>query len=398
MQQEQDMKDTVERLGIVVIIPTYNNHLTLRRVIDGILLYNVPVIVVDDGSTDTTAAILASYGKRLTVISFPVNQGKGMALRAGFAAAKSKGFDYAITIDSDGQHYPSDLVVFIEELARAQAPLLLIGSRNMSDDSVPKKSSFGNKFSNFWFWFETGIQLTDTQSGFRAYPLKYIPRIFYTKKFEFEIEVIVRTAWAGIKVRNVPIQVLYDPQERVSHFRPFKDFTRISLLNTVLVFLTFFYILPRNFFKNFKKKSLDQFVKENVFCTNDSPAKKAASIGLGVFMGIAPVWGFQTAIVMTLAVFLRLNKILAFVFSNISLPPMIPLIIYCSLLVGGMIVPTTATYNFLSWQSFSFEAVQAHIFQYVVGSLTLAISMALLVGFGSYVIFRSKYNKTIPAE
>jgi len=140
--------------------------------------------------------------------------------------------------------------------------MLLIGNRNMGQDGIPKKSSFGNNFSNFWFWFETGIKLDDTQSGYRLYPLKYIPKNYFTKKFEFEIEVIVRTAWKGIPVKNVPIKILYDPNERVSHFRPFKDFTRISILNTILVVITLFYIKPRDFFRSFKKKVLkNSFVK-----------------------------------------------------------------------------------------------------------------------------------------
>ncbi|MBE8713889.1 DUF2062 domain-containing protein [Sphingobacterium hungaricum] len=391
----QHIIDSLARLNVVIIIPTYNNHKTLNRVIDNVLPYQTPVIVVNDGSTDSTSAILKNYGNRLKVISFARNQGKGMALRAGFAEAKKLGFGYAITIDSDGQHYPSDIPVFVEELEKAKHPILLIGSRNMTHDSVPKKSSFGNRFSNFWFWFETGIKLTDTQSGFRAYPLRSIPNKFYTKKFEFEIEVIVRTAWNGVEVKNVPIQVLYDPNERVSHFRPFKDFTRISILNTVLVFLTFFYILPRNFFRSFKKKSLDKFVKENVFGSEDSPAKKATSIALGVFMGIAPVWGFQTALVITLAVFLRLNKVLAFAFSNISLPPMIPFIIYASLLVGGLVLPAESTFH---WRQISFETIQLHLVQYVIGSLVLALSMALLIGFGCYAFFKTKANNTISAD
>ncbi len=221
-----------------VIIPTYNNHKTLKRVLDGVLLYTHNIIVVNDGSTDTTSQILSEYAS-LVIISLEKNSGKGIALQAGFKKAQLLGYDYAITIDSDGQHYPSDLPVFIEEIKKSEHPVLLIGSRNMAHDSVPKKSSFGNKFSNFWFKFETGIELSDTQSGFRAYPLKFLPKKFYSSKFEFEIEIIVRLAWNGIEVKNIPIQVLYDPAERVSHFRPFRDFTRISIVNTVLVTILF---------------------------------------------------------------------------------------------------------------------------------------------------------------
>ncbi|WP_437919189.1 DUF2062 domain-containing protein [Sphingobacterium sp. LRF_L2] len=396
MLELEVVKEELKRLGIVVVIPTYNNEKTLKRVLDGVLQYTSAVIVVNDGATDSTSAILATYVDRIDVVTFEQNKGKGMALRIGLQRAKSLGFSYALTIDSDGQHYPQDIPKFVAELANATAPVLLIGSRNMTHDSVPKKSSFGNRFSNFWFWFETGVKLTDTQSGFRAYPLHAISKRFYTRKFEFEIEIIVRAAWRGVVVKNIPIQVLYDPEERVSHFRPFKDFTRISVLNTVLVFLTFFYILPRNFFRSFKKKSFTDFVKENILGRTDSPVKKALSIGLGVFMGIAPVWGFQTAITITLAVFFRLNKVLAFAFSNISFAPFIPLIIYASLLVGGLVYPSSATA--LRIEGMSLDTIKSHLSQYIVGSIILATVMALLFGFVSYLFMKFNRQRSVSAN
>src|SRR5690606_30654115 len=136
---------------------------------------------------------------------------KGNALRKGFEKARSLGYTHAITIDSDGQHFPSDIPLFIETLENATSKaLLLIGARNMSQEGIPKKSSFGNRFSNFWFWFETGIRLSDTQSGFRLYPLEELSKLsLYTKKFEFEVEVIVKAAWQDVEVKNIPIQIHY---------------------------------------------------------------------------------------------------------------------------------------------------------------------------------------------
>ncbi len=237
-----------------VIIPTYNNHRTLANVISGVLKYTDAVIVVNDGSTDGTAGILQQF-PALTVLEHPRNQGKGAALRTGFEKAREAGYDFAITIDSDGQHFPDDIPVFIEKLEASDGNILLIGERNMAQEGVPRKSSFGNKFSNFWFWFETGITLADTQSGFRLYPLSQMPKHYFTPKFEFEIESIVRAAWKGIKVENVPVRVHYELKDRVSHFRPFRDFTRISILNTVLVVITLLYIKPRDFFRSLKKKT-----------------------------------------------------------------------------------------------------------------------------------------------
>ena len=367
---------------ICVIVPTYNNHKTLKRVLDSVLEYTANVIVVNDGSTDTTNEILNEYWQ-LTQIHHPKNAGKGQALRNGFKKAIELNYDYAITIDSDGQHFASDIPKFIEAIA-VEGDALLIGSRNMTQENVPKKSSFGNNFSNFWFWFETGIRLEDTQSGYRLYPLQLISKKYFTKKFEFEIEVIVRSAWKGIPVKNIPIQILYDPAERVSHFRPFKDFTRISILNTVLVLITLFYIKPRNFFRGLKKKGIKKFFLENVLESQDSNAKKAASIALGVFIGIAPFWGFQTIIVLFLAVLLRLNKVIAFAFSNISFPPFIPLIIYGSLQLGSFFV---ADANPIEWNtSISFADIQSHLYQYLAGSFILAFIMSIIFGVTGYVI------------
>ena len=383
MNPNQSISERIEKLQLCVIIPTYNNHKTLRRVIDGVLSYTPNCIVVNDGSSDSTKEILDVY-PQITTLNLPKNKGKGNALREGFKKAKDLKYHYAITIDSDGQHYPDDIPVFIDGLENAEKEVLLIGNRNMNQDGIPKKSSFGNKFSNFWFWFETGITLEDTQSGYRLYPLKFIPKRLYTNKFEFEIEVIVRTAWNGVEVKNIPINILYDPNERVSHFRPFKDFTRISILNTILVIITLLYIKPKDFFRSFKKKSIKEFICEDIFASSDSNLKKSLSIALGIFVGIAPVWGFQTLMVISLAVILRLNKALAFAFSNISIPPMIPFIIWGSLEIGSLFVSNPVAFN---WDTpINFQEVKTHIFQYLVGSLVLATVTAILFGVGSYLV------------
>jgi glycosyltransferase involved in cell wall biosynthesis len=366
-----------------VIIPTYNNQKTLQRVVDGVLDYTQNIIIVNDGSTDETSSILQKY-PQLTQIHFPENKGKGVALREGFKKAKQLNYTFAITIDSDGQHFPNDIPLFWKALEEEKRDVLLIGSRNMNQDGVPKKSSFGNKFSNFWFWFETGIKLDDTQSGFRLYPLNSIPKKFFTRKFEFEIEVIVRTAWKSVPVKNIPINILYDPNERVSHFRPFHDFSRISVLNTVLVIITVLYIKPRDFFQKLLKKKFKDFIREDVLASSDSTLKKASSIALGVFIGIAPFWGFQTILSISLAIVFRLNKALSFAFSNISFPPMIPFIIFGSLEIGSFFVGNTKPLRFDN--SITLDVVKSNLTQYLVGSFVLATVAAIVFGVGSYLL------------
>ncbi|MBC3757212.1 DUF2062 domain-containing protein [Hyunsoonleella sp. SJ7] len=379
------LTQNIKLLNVCVLIPTYNNERTLKRVLDGVLEITDRVIAVNDGSTDNTKSILEGY-PQIEKVSIQKNKGKGNALREGFKRAVELGYDFAITIDSDGQHFPEDISVFMAELERSENKnMLLIGARNMSQEGVPGKSSFGNKFSNFWFWFETGIKLTDTQSGFRLYPLKAIDKLrLVTNKFEYEVEVIVKAAWEDVEVKNVPIQVLYDENERVSHFRPFKDFTRISILNTYLVFLTLVYIKPRNLFRKLKKKGFKQFFVEDFLGSNDTPTKKALSIALGVFIGLSPFWGFHTVIVIFLAIFLRLNKVIAFAFSNVSLPPFIPFVLYASAKMGQFIMGVDYNYTLEMFQN-DFEITE-HLKTYIVGSFTLASFSALICGTLGFLI------------
>lgn len=257
--------ERLQQLKCCVIIPTYNNAQKLEEVIESVKEYTTLVLdqqhaishllVVNDGSTDNTTTILERHPSVMQ-LSYQPNAGKGIAMRRAFKYALEKGYDYAITLDSDGQHYAKDIPTFvdtIEENPRA----LVVGSRNMGQENVPTKSSFGNKFSSFWLWVETGVRLKDTQSGYRLYPIKAIKDFsFVTGRYEFEVEVLVRTAWEGMDLFCVPIDVYYPPhEERITHFRPFRDFFRISVLNTFLCFAAFLWFRPRMIFRNLKKKA-----------------------------------------------------------------------------------------------------------------------------------------------
>jgi len=385
LRNAEPVQMKMAELKCCVIVPTYNNAKTLPKVLDGILAQTSNIIIINDGSTDNTQEILNNYSG-LSSIQIDKNKGKGNALRSGIKKALSQGFDFAITIDSDGQHFPEDIPVFINELDRSEAKeVLLIGSRNMEHESVPKKSSFGNKFSNFWLWVTTGKTLVDTQSGFRLYPIRAMENIkLHTTKFEFEIEAIVKSSWKGIALKNVPIRVLYDESERVSHYRPITDFLRISLLNTWLVLVALIYIKPRDFFRNFQKKGFKRFFYEDLLHSDDSPQKKALSIALGTFIGLTPLWGFHTVLVLSLAVLLKLNKLVAFAFSNVSMPPLVPFVVFLSLQIGAFVTGTELSFS-MSDIGANFGAIK-HLQAYVIGSLVLAITAAILFGFIGYLI------------
>ena len=250
MQTDKDkQQQTLHDRGICVVIPTYNNGGTIKRVVRETLLECRDVIVVNDGSTDNTSSQLHQV-EGITLIEYATNRGKGYALREGFKRALEMGFSYAITLDGDGQHYPSDICHFLT--ANQKHPgTLIIGSRRLEGVVRSEGSKFANKFSNFWFWVQTGRRLPDTQTGYRLYPLKKLRGLsLLTSRYEAELELLVFASWHGTELVPIDISVYYPPrEERVSHFRPGVDFARISVLNTVLCFLAVVYGLPLRLFR-----------------------------------------------------------------------------------------------------------------------------------------------------
>lgn len=391
------LKDKAKVLKICVVIPTYNNAGTIASVIEDVRNYVSDIIVVVDGSSDSTMSIINNFTD-IVIVNYAKNIGKGNAIQLGFKKALELGFDYVLTIDSDGQHFADDIPAFIETISD-NPEALIVGSRNISADGMPSKNTFANKFSNFWFWAETNIKLPDTQSGFRLYPIFLLRKMkFYTKKYEFEIEILVRSAWKNINIIPIPIKVYYPPEdERISHFRPLPDFTRISILNTVLVIITLLWILPKKAFTYLYTNKFTKVIKDQLTAHNEKRWKISAAMGFGIMMGILPIWGFQMLAAVFLAHLLKLNKIIVLAFSNISLPPLIPIIIYFSYKTGGLIMHnpveiTTNTIYRLKDQVLHggfYKALNEFgysILQYIIGSFLLAIILGLLTAIISYII------------
>ena len=245
----------MQQLKVCVVMPTYNNSGTLRDVVERTLSVCVDVIVVNDGCTDNSADILASFGERITVVDYGKNRGKGYALKQGFNKAKAMGFDYALTIDSDGQHFPEDIPLFVEALEQHPGALI-VGSRNLNQENMPGGNTFANKFSNFWFKVQTGINLPDTQTGYRLYPLRNMPCLaLLTYRYEAELELLVFSAWRGTALIPIKINVFYPKgEERVSHFRPFWDFFRISVLNTIVCVVALVYGWPSRLIRKARRR------------------------------------------------------------------------------------------------------------------------------------------------
>lgn len=390
LEPDKSVKQRLKALHGLVLMPTYNNASTLLQVIAAVRRFADDILVVNDGSTDETAALLASQPD-VHVIAYERNRGKGYALKTGLREAARLGYAYAITIDSDGQHYADDIAVFVE--AAEQSPnTLFVGARNLQADNMPSKNTFANKFSNFWYWAETGIKLTDTQSGFRLYPLAGLADThFITSRYEFEVEVLVRAAWKGIKVANVPIKVYYPPaDERVSHFRPARDFTRISILNTYLVLVALLVYYPWRFLHALTWTNIKRFVRNHITHSPESNLRMSLAIGWGVCCGILPAWGYQMWIALAVAQVARLNKVLAVVASNISIPPMIPFILFGSYVVGCQLLGNPVS---LLFSEVTFDSVMVNLWQYVLGACVLAVVAGVCVWLITWAVL-SLFRKT----
>lgn len=390
LEPDKSVKQRLKALHGLVLMPTYNNASTLLQVIAAVRRFADDILVVNDGSTDETAALLASQPD-VHVIAYERNRGKGYALKTGLREAARLGYAYAITIDSDGQHYADDIAVFVE--AAEQSPnTLFVGARNLQADNMPSKNTFANKFSNFWYWAETGIKLTDTQSGFRLYPLAGLADThFITSRYEFEVEVLVRAAWKGIKVANVPIKVYYPlADERVSHFRPARDFTRISILNTYLVLVALLVYYPWRFLHALTWTNIKRFVRNHITHSPESNLRMSLAIGWGVCCGILPAWGYQMWIALAVAQVARLNKVLAVVASNISIPPMIPFILFGSYVVGCQLLGNPVS---LLFSEVTFDSVMVNLWQYVLGACVLAVVAGVCVWLISWAVL-SLFRKT----
>ncbi|EPJ3203971.1 glycosyltransferase [Salmonella enterica subsp. enterica serovar Derby] len=229
-----------------VLIPCYNHGAMMSGVLDRLQPFNLPCVVVDDGSDKTTRdelARLAAEYSNLTLIRLPVNAGKGAAVISGIQAAADAGFSHAVQVDADGQHAIEDIPRLLA-LAK-EHPTALISGQPIYDDSVPRSRLYGRWVTHIWVWIETlSLQLKDSMCGFRVYPvaptLQLAQRVTLGKRMDFDTEVMVRLYWQGNTSYFIPTRVTY-PQDGLSHFDALKDNLRISLMHTRL----FFGMLPR---------------------------------------------------------------------------------------------------------------------------------------------------------
>ena len=369
-----------------VLVPVYDNATTVATVVREAKALGYDVLVVDDGSRDGSGERGAEAGGAL--VRHEVNRGKGAALRTGFREALARGFTHAVSIDADGQHFAADVPALLES-ARAFPDALVVGARDFSTQiHVQSKSSFGRRFSNFWVWFETGVRVDDSQCGLRVYPLAHVVRLPLTReRFDLEVEVIVRAAWAGLPVLSVPVRVHYPPpHERISHFDVLRDNVRISLLNCRLVARRF---TPWPHTRLVPRKRIG--LRDRVAALareSSSPLALGVAVAFGVVCGSSPFLGIHSLIALGLATLLRLNRPATFLGSLISTPPAAVPLYALTYAVGSFLLHGHAQ---RPDPSLPLATLARNAFQeLLVGGLVVGAALGLFLGAITFLIVRAR--------
>ena len=380
-------------LKTLVVIPVYNHVKTLREVAEGALAQGFPVLVLDDGSTDGSLCSVED----LPVMRhrLPLNEGKGGAILAAAQLARDSGYQAIITMDADGQHDPADAQL-LQEAAASFWPCIVIGARRMETLNVPRSSLFGRDFSNFWVRIECGRTLPDTQSGYRLYPVEFLESSrFLSRRYTFEIEVLVRGSWAGLPILSTPVSVYYPPgDERISHFHKFRDNLRLSFLHTFLVTRSLIPWPHRRLFRGgTDAERLPSIFKPALFFKaltreHSSPAQLAAAVWVGIFLGSLPIIPFGIAAIVYACHKLHLNKLAAVGASNICCAPFVP---FLCIELGHYLIHGSFWYQF-NRQTLLTE-IHYRLWEWLLGALLIGPLLGIVGALLTYLLVRTLRNR-----
>ena len=219
-----------ERVSIV--LPSLNPSDKFDTVVDGLVDAGFrSIVIVDDGSRAENKEHFARAAEydQVTVLTHDVNRGKGAALKTAFKWIIEHRPDCAgaVTIDGDGQHLLKDIIRCAEAMEADR--VIVMGCRDFSSDNVPARSRTGNRITSFVFRILCGIRLSDTQTGLRALPSVLFPELLQVRgdRFEYETNMLLELTRRGVKLREIPIETVYEDDNSESHFRPIRDSFRI---------------------------------------------------------------------------------------------------------------------------------------------------------------------------
>jgi uncharacterized protein (DUF2062 family) len=410
MQSSEPIEPSVERFVPVVVAPSHNNAGTLADVVGRARAQDLPLIVVDDGSTDDTASILAALRGAdggVTVLTHPRNRGKAAALMTGFAAASDAGYTHAVTIDTDGQLDPEQIPTLLS-LARRTPHGLVIGQRDENTEGYPAKNRLGRRVSNLFVWMQCGVRVADSQCGFRVYPLDFLREVrCHAGRYGFETEVITRAGWAGRPIIGTAVRCHYFPRGKaVSHFRPCLDSFRGVPMHLRLM-LRALSPLPRATPSSTPggepgrtpygtpwRRLLDwlnpmpairQLREDDV-----GRANAAAGLALGAFIANLPAYGLQTALSLYAARRLHLHPLSVVIGSHLSTPPVGPLLVAAGITLGHLMLhaelPTLASYDVRTVGLI--PLLRACFLEWALGGFVMGLFSAWVTYLGSRWLFR----------
>ncbi len=378
----------------VVIAASHNNVATLPDILHRLDQLGLPIIVMNDGSTDSTAQLLQSWEHEATdrvALHDPVNRGKSAALRNGLRKAAELGYTHAVSIDTDGQLFPEDIPKLLD-LAIEHPTAMVLGTRDKSAPDYPRLSRIGRWISNLLLGIQTNRKIIDSQCGLRVYPLQLINKLpCRSNHFGFETEVLARAAWAGAPMVETPIQCRYFPGDRrVSHFKPWLDSLRISTLH-IKLFIAALNPFPRPHpqLGSAPKHSLIwQFLHwlnpltawRQVRHDEAARTRFAAGCAAGVLIANLPIYGGQTILALYVARRFRLHPASTMAGVHVSTPPLGPLLIALGIAVGHWILhgswPHLASYHLTNgqWKT----TLIPMLCEWVIGSIVLGLLMGLV--------------------
>ena len=399
---------------IVAVAPTFNNGRTVVSIVDQALNACGGVVVVNDGSTDDTQSLLEAWkasrpDDSIRIVHHPVNRGKAEALKTGFEVATQAGYTHALTIDTDGQHRASQIPDF-QRASEADPRSIILGERDTRHPGYPARCRFGRWLSDLATRLETGTTIHDTQCGFRVYPLSLFKTIHCCMgRYAFEAEVLTRSVWGGAGVRNIPVECIYqEASERVTHLNPVYDgllgaLIHIRLLGRALVPVGFPSV-PDPIESGSERSSASAASRLLSWLSpralwrqiRSDPAGRstvAMGVGLGGFIGSLPFFGFHALLALYFAKRLRLHPLTVVAGTQISMPPLSPLVIAASIWTGFVLLhfkmPALADFSTLSVSELFAEV----IVEWLLGSILVGIVLGVAMGLATSIAL-----KVIPTE
>ena len=389
------MSDSFQQT-IWCVIPVYNNGMTVESVALRCRAQLDHVLVVDDGSTD--ADLPAMFAETdIAVLRHETNRGKGVALLSAFSFVRKHGGQWMLCVDADGQHHPEDIPLFLPVMEQSPDSIV-IGARDFSAANVPGSSRFGRQFSNFWIKLECGADISDSQSGFRAYPVELLAQMDLSgNHYDFEVEVLTKAVWYGLSLKEVPIQVTYAPKgERISHFHRWKDNARLTHRHGMLISRRLLpwphkkLVKPEHHYGDFFRHPLRFLIR--LLKESATPTELGLSAGVGILLGVLPLIGAHTVSILYVTTRLSLNRALALTIQNVCAPPFVPA---ACILLGHFMRQG----RWLVFSELRHVALHEYLFDWLLGSLILAPLLALLAGLLIYrlALFLQRNNEEAAA-